>query len=269
MKMHSILSGIFAFALIFDSIPVHVSAESSFGDANADGIINAVDAAEILQQAADYGAGISSGSQHLAVMDINQDNTISAVDASLVLKYSAKAGAGTMNLDFSDFIKTITSPELTLNGVQYSRFERLVCGNGVSSGGSDDFRYVLITSETELESYVSSVMMINNYEPYTRHDGLSLTDAAKKYDSSFCDSSFFETQDLVVVEVREAGGEFEDEVKTITMNEDYQCTINIDRLIPLTSDCRISPRAIFIETSKAIETAESIDIIFTEILPSY
>ena len=51
------------------------------GDMNNDGILNALDASEILK----YAVGISAGA-NLAVADLNGDGTVNASDAAAVLR---------------------------------------------------------------------------------------------------------------------------------------------------------------------------------------
>lgn len=66
------------------------------GDVNADGAVNAEDAAEILTYSAAFGAGeiMDKDADWLRSADYNQDDVINAEDASEILIYSAKRGAG-------------------------------------------------------------------------------------------------------------------------------------------------------------------------------
>ena len=60
------------------------------GDANGDGIINAVDASKILVLYANINSGDTElTEQDMAVCDVNGDKMLNAVDASLVLAYYA------------------------------------------------------------------------------------------------------------------------------------------------------------------------------------
>ncbi|MBP0973210.1 MAG: hypothetical protein J5851_04820 [Oscillospiraceae bacterium] len=76
------------------------------GDLNADGIVNASDAAQILIAAATLGAGedpgLSEAEQFAA--DVNGDGTINASDAAVVLIYAAAIGAG-QDVKIEDFVK--------------------------------------------------------------------------------------------------------------------------------------------------------------------
>ncbi len=64
----------------------------SAGDPNADGVVNAGDAAEILLAAAESGTGAEVAVT--AAADVNADGTVDAADASAVLVYAAAQGAG-------------------------------------------------------------------------------------------------------------------------------------------------------------------------------
>ena len=69
---------------------------SRMGDVNADNLINASDAAEVLQHAASIGAGgegIFNDDQKIGA-DVNEDGIVNAIDASQILCYAAAAGAG-------------------------------------------------------------------------------------------------------------------------------------------------------------------------------
>ena len=57
----------------------------SKGDANCDGMVNAIDAAFILQ----FGAGLIGDLPCADLADANQDGDVTAVDAALILQFSA------------------------------------------------------------------------------------------------------------------------------------------------------------------------------------
>ncbi len=61
------------------------SAGSSLGDVNCDGVVNAIDAAVILQ----YDAGLLASLRCVENADANGDGLINALDAALVLQYDA------------------------------------------------------------------------------------------------------------------------------------------------------------------------------------
>lgn len=82
------------------------AAEPTLGDIDADGVINANDAALILVESAAIGAGQEStlSEAQLACADVNGDGMMDAVDASVVLQYSAYIGTGGKD-SLEDFMK--------------------------------------------------------------------------------------------------------------------------------------------------------------------
>lgn len=69
-----------------NDVIVFVVNEYDYGDANGDGVIDAVDAAKILQ----YDAGLISGDELLLkVADFDQNGVVDAIDASIVLQWDA------------------------------------------------------------------------------------------------------------------------------------------------------------------------------------
>lgn len=86
-----------ALTCAFCTSMVSVTAAASsyaLGDTNADGIVNAVDASQVLIKAAELGTGGTAASEELTVMDVNGDGQINAIDASILLNYAAHRGAG-------------------------------------------------------------------------------------------------------------------------------------------------------------------------------
>ncbi len=73
-----------------------VPAVVSLGDLDGNAVINAVDAAVLLQAAASVGAGGESGlsAEAEAFADLNADGAFDASDAALILQYAAYAGTG-------------------------------------------------------------------------------------------------------------------------------------------------------------------------------
>lgn len=68
----------------------------TLADVNGDTKINAEDAANVLQDAAELGAGMKGALSRMqrSYADLNGDGLINAQDAALMLQYSAYAGAG-------------------------------------------------------------------------------------------------------------------------------------------------------------------------------
>ncbi|MBP5433036.1 BspA family leucine-rich repeat surface protein [Ruminococcus sp.] len=79
------------------------------GDATDDGIIDAVDASNILSQYTKYSTGVAEPTtEDLSVCDVNKDGYIDSVDASNVLAYYAHISTGGA-LSLAEFLKKQTS----------------------------------------------------------------------------------------------------------------------------------------------------------------
>lgn len=78
------------------TVPPEIPVEIDWGNVNEDTNINANDAALVLTDSAQLGAGnngILSEAQRKAA-DLNQDNQANSADAAMILKYAAYAGSG-------------------------------------------------------------------------------------------------------------------------------------------------------------------------------
>ena len=78
----------------------------SLGDSNGDGVINAIDASEIL---AIYSRTATNKtkptSDELAYCDVNKDGAVNAVDASYVLSFYAYNATSKTKISFTDYMK--------------------------------------------------------------------------------------------------------------------------------------------------------------------
>ncbi len=72
--------------------PVTDPPEQLVGDLNYDGVIDATDAAEVLQLAAEVGTGRELTAEQLYLADYSSDGKADATDASLILIFAAKEG---------------------------------------------------------------------------------------------------------------------------------------------------------------------------------
>ena len=91
----------------FDEVPELNVTENKLGDVNHDGIINAVDASEILVLYAEMSSfSEKSGLYYSEDYDINRDGLINAVDASLLLGYYADL-AGSPDLTLEAFLEKL------------------------------------------------------------------------------------------------------------------------------------------------------------------
>ncbi len=85
--------------------PAQEIPEPTLGDMNADGSVNAADAAEILTASALAGTGAGTLSEaKKARADVNADGTYDASDAALVLQYAAVVGTGN-TITLEEFLK--------------------------------------------------------------------------------------------------------------------------------------------------------------------
>lgn len=96
----------------FTNATIHFASDAqptcSLGDLDADGSVNANDAAILLTAAAASGAGGDSGlsEAQIKAADLNSDNTFDALDAAIILQYAAYAGAGGKD-SIEDFVKSL------------------------------------------------------------------------------------------------------------------------------------------------------------------
>lgn len=98
MKIKKWMACLAAGALLCASLPLQVMTASAaqLGDVDANGQIDALDAAYVLAEAAAIGVG-EAGSftdEQNAAADVTADGAVNAVDASVMLSYAAVSGAG-------------------------------------------------------------------------------------------------------------------------------------------------------------------------------
>jgi|GEM_PF-1539431 len=82
----------------------------TIGDVDFNGYVNALDAADVLAEAALLGTGEGGAftDEQLCCADVNNDNLVDATDASVILAYSSYAGAGGTD-DFSTYLENGTA----------------------------------------------------------------------------------------------------------------------------------------------------------------
>lgn len=238
----------------------------SIGDTDADGIVNAVDAAQILIKAAELGAGDTVAPEDLVLMDVNGDNQINAIDASILLSYAANAGASADFPEFSEYAaQRLEEPEY--EGAQYVSMILGDIYTEFSNGeyGHDPISF-LITSPAELDEFVDRMNGVSSGF-WTRRstDGeneyrVPISDTAAKYTDEW-----FEEHDLIMVIAIEGATQNHHAVRGICKNEDGSWTVNIDRIIPMASEQTMPSFAIFVETNKAVEFASSVNVEMTNV----
>lgn len=241
MKVKKIFcSGLLACSMLANLTALASSAvDVSIGDSNADSVVNAEDASEILMKCAQIGTGEPITEEEFAVMDINGDGKIGADDASLVLQYSAKSGAKVMP-EFPDYVAQRLS-EPVFYGAKYIQDDAIdesYCHQG----------YVLITSAEEFEEFVSEVYA-------NTEDELKLKDTLVNYDSVF-----FEDHDLLVICDKSGCAEAYYEAQGITTDENGSWVVTINKMFPIVMSPIDPAWAIMIETNKAVEFAPSIKV---------
>ncbi len=241
-----------AFCTTMSSMPAVAGSACTLGDADENGIVNAVDASQVLIKAAELGTGGTAASEELAVMDVNEDGQINVLDAAVILSYAADAGAGYKGT-LEAYVSQRAEPEYY--GAQYVS---MLFGDIYNAFSEKTF---LITSTAELEAFVDKMNEISEcFDVRISTDaaevcGVPLTDTVAKYDEAW-----FEEHDLIMVIAEEYATQIHHAVRGITENEDGSWTVSIDRLIPPASEQTLPSFAIFVETNKAVEFAPAVNV---------
>ena len=238
----------------------------SIGDIDADGVVNAVDASQILIKAAELGAGETVAPEDLVLMDVNGDNQINAIDASILLSYAANAGASADFPEFSEYVaQRLEEPEY--DGAQYVS---MILGDIYTAftddGSGYDPKSFLITSPADLDSFVNTMNGVSDGF-WTRRStegenewDIPITDTVAKYDEAW-----FQEHNLITVIALEPATQYYHNVRGITENEQGVWTVNIDRIVPMASEQTMPSFAIFVETNKAVEFASSVNVEMTNV----
>lgn len=246
-----------AFCTSVVSMPAAAGSANALGDADANGIVNALDASHVLIKATELGTGGTASSEEFAVMDVNEDGQINALDAAVILSYAADTGAGYEGA-LEEYVSQRAEPEYY--GAQYVS---MLFGDIYRAFSEKTF---LITSPAELEAFVDKMNEINEYfDTRTSTDaaevcGIPLTDTVAKYDEAW-----FKEHDLIMVIAEEYATQIHHAVRGITKNEDGSWTVAIDRLIPAASELTVPSFAIFVETNKAVELAPAVNVEMTTV----
>ncbi len=127
------------------------------GDVDANGLIDASDAAVILTESAALGSvgGGALTSDQVTCADVNADNTINAIDATLIMTYASYLGSGG-TLDLVSYLNQLTQtpPETEEPPAASAPESDGITGNIVSMT-ADEARMLaaLVTLEAKGESY--------------------------------------------------------------------------------------------------------------------
>lgn len=108
MKQFTRLTAFAAAAVMGCSLllPFQASAVYTIGDVNQDGKVNALDATEILIEAARRGTGRATQNTAMeTAADVNNDHIINANDAVTILRYAALLGSTSGMPIFSEYLK--------------------------------------------------------------------------------------------------------------------------------------------------------------------
>ena len=233
-------SGLLAFSALANLTALQSFAiDNSIGDSNADGVVNSIDASEILTKIAQIGTGEDVTEEEFAIMDINNDGRIGADDASLVLQYCANAGVREMP-EFSEYVAQ-RREEPIFYGAKYIQDDSI----------EDSYcyqDYMLVTSAEEFEKFVSKVCTNTEYESKLKN---TLTDY---------DNVFFENHNLLVICDKSGCAEAYYEAQGITTDENGGLIVTINKMFPITMSPTDPTWAIMIETNKAVEFAPSVKI---------
>ncbi|GEM_PF-2798178 len=150
---------------------------------------------------------------------------------------------------------TETLPELIpIDFVQHIREDTFdFDAFSLETGGSCTAR--VITSPEEMKNLISELIPAETSY---------LTSAYQKF-GKYDDAFFEENHDLIVVLVLEPSGSFWHEVQEISVDNENNCTVTIDRQMPMTCTEDLANWAICIETDKSIEKINSLQIKFNNI----
>ena len=233
--------------------------DEAFGDLNEDGFVNAQDGADILIDAAEFGASGAHSLQALQLdrADTNRDGTVNAIDAGIVLKYSAESGADPKMPRFSDYIYTrVQKPRLS--GTHTAEF---IQSSAYKAFRLNEQEYCLdiITSRAELDAYLEKLRAVvgDNSIEYQW-----LVRDSAEYD----DESYFRYDDLLVMTAAEEGHTYQ-VVHDITADKDNVWTVHVNREIYADPVGSAVPTYIhYMRINKAIEWANSIAVKFTDLV---
>ena len=113
MNIKRILTGVLAGAFLTTMTAFSAAAASEtdgikLGDPTGDGMINALDASDILNLYADVSVGGSELDDLLfSICDVNKDGAVNSMDASLVLSYYAAVKTSNTEQELEDFISSL------------------------------------------------------------------------------------------------------------------------------------------------------------------
>lgn len=262
-KFFSVLA---ALAVIVCSPLVQIfSSAVSIGDLNDDGVVNAQDASLILSKAAELGAGIITVTEEdFAVMDVNHDQSVNAQDANLLLHYTSLKGAGAQQLNFTDYII-----QRQADPVFYGTQTLVTMGTSLAeSFGTEakwgDYRPVLVTSPTELEAFYTKVLIedgiFNRLNALAYSSSTTLEESVAEYNDTF-----FAEKDLLILAIADGSMSLQWIAEDIYMDGAGVLTVTGKKYYPGVEDCSVASYLVFVETSKAVEFASSIQAEFTEV----
>lgn len=113
MNIKRILTGVLAGAFLttmtaFSAAAASETNDIKLGDPTGDGMINALDASDILNLYADVSVGGSELDDLLfSICDVNKDGAVNSMDASLVLSYYAAVKTSNTEQELEDFISSL------------------------------------------------------------------------------------------------------------------------------------------------------------------
>ncbi len=127
------------------------------GDVDGNGIVDTLDAAEVLVEAAALGSSDTSHfvPDQVTCADVNMDNLINAVDAALITSYSSYTGSGG-TLDMLSYLNQLTQgePETEEPPASSAPVSDGITGNIVSMTADEaKMLAALVTLEAQGESY--------------------------------------------------------------------------------------------------------------------
>ena len=227
--------------------------ELPFGDLNGDSRVNAADSAELLIDAATFGATGTHTLPEDAISraDSNDDGVVNAGDAANILIYAAFVGADPNLPDFQTFmtqrLSTLAPENVLYLSQTFDGIYNVIRNDWELS--DPDAAYTcashIFTSQADLTAFADKVAE-NGDEVCTLYlDAVSLHGIAQHYTDDW-----FRKHDLIAVAFQEPMTGYSYEFMDITMLDDSTVQIEADCILPEFGGAAISGHLLLIETCK-------------------
>lgn len=204
-----------AFCTSVVSMPAAAGSANALGDADENGIVNALDASHVLIKATELGTGGTAASEEFAVMDVNEDGQINALDAAVILSYAADTGAGA-----------------TKNQLRSYLYEQDKIVQRLAVHAPDDTNWTgnkVFDSRLKLEEYLGQW---DHYMGVNTYSGLGTGYDKEEFLSLICEpytEEFFRDHNVVAIHLSERSSPTWHEVCGIDTNGDGSVSVSMIR----------------------------------------